>query len=67
MLREAYAAPEVRAVIAHTLAERNASVRVLEKAGFGTDGVPESDGEATVWRLRHAHVAAYAHGWPPTK
>jgi ribosomal-protein-alanine N-acetyltransferase len=52
MLREAYAAPEVSAVIAHTLPERNASVRVLEKAGFGADGV-HAQGDATVWRFRH--------------
>jgi ribosomal-protein-alanine N-acetyltransferase len=55
LLREAYAAREVRAVIAHTLPERNASVRVLEKAGFGADGVLENDGETTVWRFRHVH------------
>ncbi len=53
MLREAYAAPEVKAVIAHTLPERNASVRVLEKAGFVPDGVLVSDGERSVWRFRH--------------
>ena len=53
MLREAYAAPEVKAVIAHTLPERNASVRVLEKAGFVPDGVVVSDGKRSVWRFRH--------------
>ncbi|MDQ3669811.1 MAG: GNAT family N-acetyltransferase, partial [Actinomycetota bacterium] len=53
MLREAYAAPEVKAVIAHTLPERNASVRVLEKAGFAFDGVVVSDGKRSVWRFRH--------------
>ena len=53
MLREAYAGPEVKAVIAHTLPERNASVRVLEKAGFAFDGVVVSDGKRSVWRFRH--------------
>jgi ribosomal-protein-alanine N-acetyltransferase len=52
LLREAYATPEVSAVIAHTLPERNASVRVLEKAGFGADGV-QTQGATTVWRFRH--------------
>jgi len=53
MLREAYAAAQVKAVIAHTLPERNASVRVLEKAGFASDGVVVSDGRQSVWRFRH--------------
>lgn len=53
MLREAYAAPEMNAVIAHTLPERHASVRVLEKAGFVPDGVVVSDGKQSVWRFRH--------------
>ena len=47
MLREAYAADAVDAVIAHTLPERNASVRVLEKAGFAAEG------GAAEWRFRH--------------
>ena len=53
MVGEAYAAPEVDAVIAHTLPERSASVRVLEKAGFVPDGVMASGGERQVWRFRH--------------
>jgi ribosomal-protein-alanine N-acetyltransferase len=57
MLREAYAAPEVEAVIAHTLPERNASVRVLEKAGFRRDGGVQSDGERSVWRFRHMRTS----------
>ena len=47
MLREAYAADDVDAVIAHTLPEHNASVRVLEKAGFAAEG------GAAEWRFRH--------------
>ena len=57
MLREAYAAPQVKAVIAHTLPERNASVRVLEKAGFAPDGVVVSEGKRSVWRFRTSVVA----------
>ena len=49
MLTEAFADDEVTAVIAHTLAERNASNRVLEKAGFELAGEAEEDGVA-VWR-----------------
>jgi [ribosomal protein S5]-alanine N-acetyltransferase len=59
MLDEAFADHRVSAVIAHTLAERNASNRVLEKAGFRFDGEAEEDGE-TVWRWRLARVDAEA-------
>jgi ribosomal-protein-alanine N-acetyltransferase len=59
MLAEAFADDRVTAVIAHTLPERNASNRVLEKAGFGFDGEAEEDGE-TVWRFRLARVDATA-------
>jgi [ribosomal protein S5]-alanine N-acetyltransferase len=51
MVEEAFAGESVTAVIAHTLAERNASNRVLEKAGFSLDGEAEEDGES-VWRFR---------------
>ncbi len=50
MLAEAFSDDGVTAVIAHTLAERNASTRVLEKAGFEHDGDAQEDGEA-VWRF----------------
>lgn len=59
MLEEAFADEQVTAVIAHTLAERNASNRVLEKAGFSFDGEAEEDGEP-VWRFRLARVDAEA-------
>ena len=52
MLREAFAGAAVRAVIAHTLAERNASGRVLEKAGFAFDGEVADEGGGTTWRYR---------------
>jgi len=50
MVEEAFADESVTAVIAHTLAERNASNRVLEKAGFRLDGEADEDGEK-VWRF----------------
>jgi hypothetical protein len=53
MLREAYAARELDAVIAHTRPERTASVRVLEKAGFAAGGVVAGAGGGAVWRFRH--------------
>jgi RimJ/RimL family protein N-acetyltransferase len=51
MLAEAFADPGVTAVIAHTLPERNASNRVLEKAGFRFAG-PEVEGGEEVWRFQ---------------
>jgi len=50
MLTEAFADELVRAVIAHTLPERNASNRVLEKAGFRFAGEAQEDDEV-VWRF----------------
>jgi RimJ/RimL family protein N-acetyltransferase len=57
MLFEAFADERVTAVIAHTLAERNASNRVLEKAGFRYDGEARADGEV-VWRFSLARPAS---------
>jgi RimJ/RimL family protein N-acetyltransferase len=51
MVAEAFEDDSVTAVIAHTLAERNASNRVLEKLGFRFDAEAKEDGE-TVWRFR---------------
>ena len=48
MLAEAFADPDVSAVIAHTLPEPNASTRVLEKAGFRFVGPAVEDG-LEVW------------------
>jgi [ribosomal protein S5]-alanine N-acetyltransferase len=62
MLTEAFADDRVTTVIAHTLPERNASNRVLEKAGFRFDGEALEHGE-TVWRfsLTHAHNSSSAY------
>jgi RimJ/RimL family protein N-acetyltransferase len=52
----AFAHPEVTAVLAHTLAEPNASNNVLRKLGMTFDGElddPE-DGRVWRWRLRRA-------------
>lgn len=57
MLREAWAAPEVDAVLAETPAEPSASVRVLEKAGFRRDGAFLEAEAGRVWRWRCAWAA----------
>jgi ribosomal-protein-alanine N-acetyltransferase len=59
MAGEALEDESVVAVIAHTLPERNASNRVLEKAGFRFDGEADDRGEP-VWRFRLARVDAGA-------
>jgi ribosomal-protein-alanine N-acetyltransferase len=57
MLDEAFADPGVSSVVAHTLAQRSASTRVLEKAGFEFDGETVEDG-MDVWRFRLARPGA---------
>ena len=52
LLREAWAAPGVRRVLAHTLPGPSASVRVLEKSGFGRDGESLDGDVGVVWRFR---------------
>lgn len=49
MVDEAFANPEVTEVVAHTLPERNASNRVLEKAGFRFAEATH-EGDTPVWR-----------------
>jgi [ribosomal protein S5]-alanine N-acetyltransferase len=53
LLREAFAAPCVLTVIAHTPAAPGPSPRVLEKAGFIRDGDVPHDELGTTWRFRH--------------
>jgi RimJ/RimL family protein N-acetyltransferase len=50
MVAEAFADERVGAAIAHTLPERNASTRVLEKTGFRFDGEAR-EGDRAVWRF----------------
>jgi ribosomal-protein-alanine N-acetyltransferase len=52
LVREAFSAPGVRTVLAHTLAAPNGSVRVLEKTGFVRDGEHTDEGAGPVWRWR---------------
>jgi RimJ/RimL family protein N-acetyltransferase len=52
MVREAFAAAEVRAVVAHTMVGPGASVRVLEKAGFVNEGEVPDEGVGRAWRFR---------------
>ena len=44
-------------MIAHTLAERNASNRVLEKLGFGFEA-EAAEGDERVWRYAISSTAA---------
>ena len=53
LLRDAYAAPEIRSVIAHTLPETGPSVRVLGKSGFLYEAAVVTGGVGTTWRFRH--------------
>jgi [ribosomal protein S5]-alanine N-acetyltransferase len=55
MVAEAFADERVVAVVGHTLAERNASNRVLEKVGFRYDGDAQEGGE-DVWRYTLARL-----------
>jgi RimJ/RimL family protein N-acetyltransferase len=57
MVAEAFADEQVVRVIAHTLPERNASNRVLEKVGFSHDGDDREDG-VLVWRYALARPQA---------
>jgi ribosomal-protein-alanine N-acetyltransferase len=53
LLSDAYAAPDVRSVIAHTLPELGPSVRVLGKSGFIYEDAVITHGIGTTWRFRH--------------
>jgi ribosomal-protein-alanine N-acetyltransferase len=52
LAREAFAAPEVHRVVAHTLAEPGPSVRVLEKLHFVHDGEVSGEQAGKTWRFR---------------
>ena len=53
LMRHAFSHPHVRSVIAHTLAESNASTRVLERIGMTREGTARhpSHGDVWCWRL----------------
>jgi ribosomal-protein-alanine N-acetyltransferase len=52
LLREAFAAPGVRTVLAHTRPAPGPSVRVLEKSGFVAEGDVADEQSGTAWRFR---------------
>lgn len=56
LLELAYRSPEVKSVQAHTLAEENASVKVLRKNGFAFVAAIEDPEEGAIWRwVNHKH------------
>jgi DNA polymerase-4 len=57
MLTDAWSEPGVRAVVAHTLAERNPSTSVLEATSFAFDAEVVGDGPP-VWRWRRDRPSA---------
>lgn len=65
LLREALATQDVRGVIAHTLAEPGASVRVLEKAGFALEAELPDDELGATWRFRLDRSRARRARRPP--
>lgn len=56
LTRRALADPAVKTVIAHTLAVRNASGRLLEKNGFRFAGEAEDPEDGRVWRWELARA-----------
>jgi [ribosomal protein S5]-alanine N-acetyltransferase len=54
MVARGFGDPQVRSIDAHTLAQANASTRVLEKSGFEMLGALDDpdDGQIWHWRLR---------------
>lgn len=58
LVEHAFAQPEVHRVVAHTLAEPNASTRLLEKIGFRFDGEVVDPDDGPVWRWARDTAAA---------
>lgn len=52
MIARAFETARVSAILAHTLPEKNASVRILEILGFTFDGEAEEPPHGEVWRWR---------------
>lgn len=50
LVGKAFSQPEIREIIAHTLAEQDASTRVLEKTGFTKVEELEDPQEGPIWR-----------------
>jgi RimJ/RimL family protein N-acetyltransferase len=56
LMARAFAAPVIQSVIAHTLAERNASNSVLIKSGMSFVGAYPNSEVGTIWRWRKART-----------
>lgn len=67
MLRDAFSETQVRAVIAHTLAEPGPSTKVLEKTGFVYDGEVNDEDDGRLWRWRRGRLYQPAGGYRPVK
>lgn len=52
MIARGFGDPQVRFIDAHTLAQANASTRVLEKSGFEIIGTLEDPDEGSIWHWR---------------
>ncbi len=55
LIDNAFYFPEVMRVIAHTLPEENASVKILRKCGFSYAGEDVDPDEGTVWKWELKH------------
>ncbi|HMQ54008.1 MAG TPA: GNAT family N-acetyltransferase [Anaerolineae bacterium] len=58
LIEYAFAHPEVQSVIAHTLAEKNASTSVLQKVGMRFVAEVADPGEGTIWRWQISRAPA---------
>lgn len=67
LIRNAFTFQDVDLVMAHTLADENASVHVLRKCGFHFDGelVDPEDGNIWRWKLPRAQYVPDSNGEKP--
>ena len=56
LVRIAFNAPEISAVVAHTAPEENASTHILRKLGFLRDGSIQDDEIGEAWRWRKSRT-----------
>lgn len=52
LVKQAFEHPEIKAVLAHTLAEENASCKVLKKCGFEWVEAIHDDEDGDIWKWR---------------
>lgn len=50
LIQHAFSYPDVTTILAHTLAEENASVRILKKCGFAFKGIVEDPEDGIIWK-----------------